>query len=70
MLKNVDYGRVLAQSNDGLEIILKFVLEFAMQDWKTNCRFKNVDYGRVIAQSNDGLGIILKFCEICIEICN
>ena len=47
-LKNVDYGRVPAQSNDGLGIILKFVLEFAIEDWRTNCQLKNADYGRVL----------------------
>ena len=60
-LKNVHCGRVLAQSNDGLGIILKFVLEFAIEDWRPKCRLKNADYGRVLAQSDDGLGIILEF---------
>ena len=46
---------------DHIEILLKFVLEFAIEDWETNCRLKNADYGRVLAQSNDGLGIILEF---------
>ena len=54
-------GAFFARSNDGLGNILKFVLEFAIEDWRTNCRLKNVDYGLVLAQSNDGLGIILKF---------
>ena len=49
-LKNVDYGLVLAQSNDGLGIILKFVLEFAIEDWRTNCKLKNADYRRILAQ--------------------
>ena len=56
-VKNVDYVRVLARSHDGLGIIL----EFAIEDWRTNCRLKNAVYGRVLAQSHDGLGIILKF---------
>ena len=56
-LKNVDYGRVLAQSNDGLGTILKLVLEFAIKDWITNCKLRNADYGRVFARSNGGLGI-------------
>ena len=51
----------LAQSNDGLGIILKFELEFANEDWRTNCKLRNADYGRVFARLNDGLGIILKF---------
>ena len=44
---------------------VKFVLKFAIEDWRTNCRLKNADYGRVLAQSNDGLGdhieILLRF---------
>ena len=59
-LKNADSGRFLAQSHDGLGIILKFVLEFAIEDWSTNSQLKNADYGRVLALSNDWLGIILK----------
>ena len=59
-LKNVHYGRVLAQQKDGLGIILKFVLEFAIEDSRTNCKL-NADYGRVLAQSHYGLGIILGF---------
>jgi len=55
----------LSQSSDGLGIILKLVLEFAIENWRTNCRLKNVDYGRVLAQSNDGFGIILEFFGIC-----
>ena len=42
-------------------MLLKFVLKFAIEDWRTNCRLPNADYGRVLAQSNDGLEIILKF---------
>ena len=45
---------------DHIEIVLKCVLEFAIEDWITNCKLKNADYGRVLAQSHDGLGIILK----------
>jgi len=45
------------QSNVRLGIIL----EFAIEDWMTNCRLKNADCARVLAQSNDGFGIILKF---------
>ena len=39
------------------------LLEFAIEDWRTNCRLKNADYGRVLAQSNDGLGSYLKCTE-------
>ena len=47
---------------------MKFVLEFAIGDWLTNCKLKNADYGRILAQSHDGLGIILKFVlEFAIE---
>ena len=42
-VKNVDYGRVQAQSNDGLVIILKFVLEFASEDWRTNKKMSIMD---------------------------
>ena len=50
---------------DHIEILLKFVLEFAIEGWRTICRLKNVDHGRVLVQSNDGfgdhIGILLKF---------
>ena len=47
---------------------VKFVLKFAIEDWRTNCKLINADYGRVFARSNDGLGIILKFVlEFAIE---
>ena len=38
----------------------EFVLEFAIEDWRTNYKLKNADYGRVLAKSNDGLEIILE----------
>ena len=49
-----------------LGIILKFGLEFAIEDGRTNCKLKNADHGRVLAQSNDGLGIILKTHGKCV----
>ena len=36
------------------------ILEFAIEDWRTNCKLQNADYGRVLGLSHDGLGIILK----------
>ena len=65
-------GAFFARSNDGLGIILKFVLEFAIKDWRTNCKLINADYERFLAQSHDGFGdhieIVLKYVlEFAIE---
>ena len=56
---------------DHIEILFKFVLEFAIEDWSTNCRLRNVDYGRVQSverRIGDHIEILLKLVlEFAIE---